>query len=341
MKSNPLLRSFRWAPSIGFAPFLLVALLVYPHLAPDFWVVSIGAHAMVLGIIALSLTFLAAYGGMISMAQMSVAGVAGYALAISSAHAANEGVAALPWPWAVALALFAGTVAGLLIGLIAVRSQGIYMLMSTLAIAMILFYLGQQNTTVLHGFDGFRGVVIPTIGGISLRQPTLFYYLCLAAGVALYSLVVYLVRTPFGLAIQGIRDDPQRMTSLGFRVTAHQVAAFGVAGFIAAVGGVLSLWYHGGISPGSVGMTATVGVLIIAVIGGLGHPRGAFIGAVVFVLIQNFAVDLVGSDRFNSLIGFVFLVIVMVSPDGLLGLWRALRGAGGKAAQGNLVRQKL
>jgi branched-chain amino acid transport system permease protein len=305
---------------------LVVALVVYPQLVPDFWVVSVGAYAIVLGIIALSLTFLAAYGGMISMAQMAIAGAAGYALAIFSLHSASGDVALLPWPSAVAVAMVVGTAAGLLIGVVAVRSQGIYMLMSTLAIAMILFYLAQQNTTLLHGFDGFRGVAVPKVGGISLREPLPFYYLCLVFGVLLYGLVLYLVRTPFGLVIQGIRDDPRRMTSLGYRVSWHQVAAYGVAGFIASVGGVLALWYHGGISPGSIGMTATVSVLIASVIGGLGHPRGAFIGALTYVLIQIFAVDLVGNERFNSLIGFVFLVIVMLSPDGLIGLWRRIRG---------------
>ncbi len=305
---------------------LVIALIAYPQLVPNFWIVSVGAYAIVLGIIAMSMTFLAAYGGMISMAQMAIAGAAGYTLAIVSLHSASGGAALLPWPSAVAVAMLVGTGAGLLIGIVAARSQGIYMLMSTLAIAMILFYLAQQNTTLLHGFDGFHGVAVPTIGGTSLRDPLPFYYLCLTCGVLLYGLVIYLVRTPFGLVIQGIRDDPRRMTSLGYRVTWHQVAAYGVAGFIAAVGGVLALWYHGGISPGSIGMTATVSVLIAAVIGGLGHPRGAFIGALTYVLIQIFAVDLVGNERFNSLIGFVFLVIVMLSPDGLSGLWRRMRG---------------
>lgn len=318
-----------------------LALLAYPHLVPEFWVVSIGAHAFVLGIIALSMTFLAAYGGMISLAQMATAGVAGYTLAIFSAHAANPGASLPDWPWAVLAALCAGTAAGLLIGAIAVRSRGIYMLMSTLAISMILFYFTQQNTEVFHGFDGFRGVTIPSVVGESLRGPLAFYHLCLAAGVVLYALVGYLAKTPFGLAIQGIRDDPQRMASLGYRVGFHQIMAFGVAGFIAAVGGVLSLWYNGGISPGSIGMTATVNILIVAVIGGLGHPRGAFVGAVAFVLIQNFAVDLVGSDRFNTLIGFVFLFIVMASPDGVTGLWQRLRSRGTSLKAEGIVTQRL
>jgi branched-chain amino acid transport system permease protein len=205
--------------------------------------------------------------------------------------------------------------------------------MSTLAIAMIFYYLAQQNTAVLHGFDGIRGVTAPTILGVSLREPRVFYYLCLAIGLVSYLLVVHLVRTPFGLALQGARDDERRMRSLGYWVTLHQVAAFGVAGFLASVGGILNLWYQGGISPGSIGMTATVGILIMAVIGGLSHPRGAFIGALAYVLIQSFAVDLVGASRFNTLVGCVFLMIVMLSPDGLAGMWRRLfkRDASAKA----------
>ena len=310
-------RAWTWA-------VCLAGLAIYPLLVPDFWIVSVGAQAIILGVITLSLTFLAAYGGMVSLAQMATAGVAAYTLAVLGSHSANAGAALLPWPAALVLGVGAGVIAGLLIGAVAVRSRGIYLLMSTLAIAMIFYYLAQQNTTVLHGFDGIRGVVVPAILGQSLREPVSFYYLCLAIGVGAYLLVLHLVRTPFGLALQGARDDEVRMRSLGYRVTWHQIAAFGVAGFLASLGGILNLWYQGGISPGSIGMTSTVGILIMAVIGGLKHPRGAFIGALAYVLIQSFAVDLVGAQRFNTLVGCVFLAIVIMSPDGLVGMWRGL-----------------
>jgi branched-chain amino acid transport system permease protein len=300
---------------------VLAVLVAYPHFVPPFWVVNIAAYGLVLGIITLSLTFLAAYGGMVSLAQMSVAGIAGYALAIASPHAANAGAIIYPWPLTLALAIVLGTLAGLLVGMIAIRTQGISLLMLTLALGMVFFYLTQQNTSVFHGFDGFRGVSVPLIGGKSLREPITFYYLCLGAGTLLYLAVIYLVKTPFGLSLQGIRDNPRRMAALGYWVPLHQVAAFGVAGFIASIGGVLSLWYHTGISPGSIGMTAMVNILIIAVIGGMRHPQGALWGALIFVLIQNFAVDLFSRDRFNSLIGLTFLTIVLCSPDGLVGLY--------------------
>jgi branched-chain amino acid transport system permease protein len=115
------------------------------------------------------------------------------------------------------------------------------------------------------------------------------------------------------------------MQALGFDVTAHRVAAYAVAGLLAAVGGVLMVWYNGRISPGTVGVGAMISILIIAVLGGMKHPIGAFVGAIVFVLLQNFAIDLVDRERFNLVIGGVFLAIVLFSPDGLLGLWQGLR----------------
>jgi len=137
--------------------------------------------------------------------------------------------------------------------------------------------------------------------------------------------VAYFVRTPFGIALQGIRDNPRRMRALGFDVTLHRVAAHALAGFVAAVGGVLWVWYNGRISPGTIGTGAMINVLIVAVLGGLRQPLGAFLGALVFVLLQNFAIDLVDRERFNLVIGGVFLAVVLFSPDGLLGLWQRLR----------------
>ena len=161
--------------------------------------------------------------------------------------------------------------------------------------------------------------------GVDLRDPVPFYYLTLACALGGYLAVAYLVRAPFGVALQGIRDNPRRMSALGFHVTAHRVAAYAVAGFIAAVGGVLLVWYNGLISPGSVGTSWLINILIIAVLGGMRHPIGPFVGAIVFVLLQNFAVDIVGRARFNLLIGGVFLVIVLFSSDGLLGWWGRAR----------------
>ena len=299
---------------------VLLAVLVYPWVATPFFTFQIGAQSLALGLIALSLTFLAGYGGMVSLAQMTVAGIAGYMFAIFATSGTDI---SLRWPWglAVVLALVIATACGTLIGWFSVRTEGIYTIMITLAIGVAFYYLAQQNYSLFNGFQGFQSVMTPAVGGVELRAPLVFYYLALFWALAGYFFVSYLLRAPFGVALQGIRDNPRRMSALGFNVTAHRVAAYTVAGLIAAVGGVLMVWYNGLVSPGSVGTSWLINILIIAVLGGMRHPVGPFVGAIVFVLLQNFAVDLVGRERFNLLIGGVFLVIVLFSPDGLLGWW--------------------
>jgi branched-chain amino acid transport system permease protein len=318
---------------------VLLAVLTYPLLATPFFTFQVGAQALALGLIALSLTFLAGYGGMVSLAQMTVAGIAGYMYAIFATSGTDI---SLGWPWwlAVLLALAIATVCGTLIGWFSVRTEGIYTIMITLAIGVAFFYLVQQNYSLFNGFQGFQSVKSPRVLGVEVRDPVPFYYLALFWALTGYFGVQYLLRAPFGVALQGIRDNPRRMAALGFHVTAHRVAAYAVAGLIAAVGGILLVWYNGLVSPGSVGTSWLINILVIAVLGGMRHPIGPFIGAVIFVLLQNFAVDLVDRERFNLLIGGVFLVIVLFSPDGVLGWWAAgfarLRA---RSAQGRLGRR--
>jgi branched-chain amino acid transport system permease protein len=303
----------------------LLALLAFPWVASPFFTYQIGAQSLAIGLIALSLTLLGGYGGMVSLSQMTVAGVAGYMLAIFGTSAVAE--ISLGWPWwvAVLIALSIATAFATLVGWLSVRTEGIYTIMITLAVGVATFYLAQQNYDIFNGFQGFSRVVPPQIAGIEWRSPVPFYHLVLFWALAAYFFVKYLIRTPFGIALQGIRDNPRRMSALGYNVTAHRVAAHAVAGLIAAVGGVLLTWYNSLISPGTIGTTAMINVLIVAVLGGMVHPIGAFVGALVFVLLQNFAIDLVDRERFNLLIGGVFLAIVLFSPDGLIGIWARLR----------------
>lgn len=297
----------------------LALLAASPWLLPQFWVTNILGRALVYGTIVLSLTFLASAGGFVSLAQMTLAGVAGYAVAILAPDATPLGFG---WSYAAAIpaALLIATIAGLLVGAVAVRTQGIYLLMITLALAMGVGLFVQANTTLFNGYEGIRGVVGPVVLGRPFRDPMVFYFAALTVAAACYLGVVWLLGTPFGFALQGLRDSPRRLASLGYRLALHRIAAFGVAGFIAGAGGVMACFYNIGISPGSIGLGATVNTLVMAVIGGLGHPVGAFIGAILFMLLDTFAADLYDRERFNTLVGAVFLAIVVLSPDGVLGL---------------------
>ena len=322
--TQPLLGSLRRAVSLRHV-VVLVALLLFPFVATPFITFQVASQALVLGLIALSLTFLGGYGGMVSLAQMTIAGLAGYLIAIFGTS--SVAAISLGWPWwlAVVFALIAATVFAAAIGWLSVRTEGIYTIMITLAIGVAFFYLAQQNYTLFNGFGGFSKVAAPEFFGIDFKEPVPFYFVALACALAGYFLVKHLVRAPFGIALQGIRENPRRMASLGFHVTAHRVAAYAVSGLLAAVGGVLMVWYNGRISPGTANLAAMISILVIAVLGGMKHPIGAFIGAVVYVLLQNFAIDLFVRERFNLVIGGVFLAVVLFSPDGLLGLWAMLR----------------
>jgi branched-chain amino acid transport system permease protein len=317
----------RWVSRHALILILGALMLIMPVVASDFILVQVFGWAMILGIIALSLMFLAGYGGMVSLAQMTVAGVSGYMITVF-------GVSSLPaislfWPWwlAAPIAIAIAVAFGTLTGVLSSRTEGIYTIMITLAIAAAFFYLTLQNWPIFNGFAGFTTIPAPIAFGINWKHPVPLYYLILFFAALSYLAVVYVSRTPFGLALQGVRDNPRRMEAIGYNVIAHRVAAYAFAALIASIGGILMVWLNNQISPGSNGIEASIDLLIIAVVGGLGHPIGAFVGAIIYVLLRTFALDAlvaVGLDgrRFQTLIGLGFLIIVLFSPDGVIGLWR-------------------
>ncbi len=301
-----------------------VALVALPLVASPFLVFQLGAQSLILGLIALSLMVLSGYGGMVSLAQLTVAGLSGYLVAILGAN--STGILGFGWPWQIyipAAILISGIVAAL-IGAIAVRTAGIYMIMITLAVATAFFYLAQQNYSLFNGHSGFRGIAPPVVFGVDWGHQIPFYYLALGVAAVAYCGVVYAARSTFGRALMATRDNPRRMRAIGYNVTHVRIAAYFFAGLIAGTAGVLYVWFNGRISPGTISVSEAIGILVIAVIGGIRHPIGPFLGAALYVLLKTFAIDVVGADRFNTLIGAIFLIIVFTSPDGILGLWRRL-----------------
>lgn len=294
----------------GIAGVLLVVVLV-PQLFSTFIASSIGLQALVLGIGAASLIYLTAVVGMVSLAQTALYGIAAYTTAeLAVVQGLN--------PWIAALMAIGFTVAvALLFGAVASQSEGIYFLMITLAFAVITFYFFSQVTT-FGSHEGINGVRPPALLGLPFVDPTGMYYAALICSVVIYLLVLYLRRTPFGYALQGVRDEPVRMRALGFNVPLLRTLAFGVGAFIASIAGILLVWYNSNISPGGIDLTRTIDLLTIAVIGGLGRLEGAWIGALLFTLVETYSPTY--TDRFETLIGLVFLAVVLASPGGIAGI---------------------
>jgi branched-chain amino acid transport system permease protein len=315
-------------PPIWWA--LALVLLAMPLFASNFVLFQIFGWTFILGMIGLSLMFLAGYGGMVSLIQMTVGALAGYMVAILG----TSGVAtiSLGWPWwlYIPAAIFIAALFGTLVGALAVRTEGIYTIMITLAIASAFFYFTRQNYGLFNGYTGFNRVIPPELFGIDWRQATPFYYLTLVCATLSYFAVVYVSRSPFGLALQGVRDNPRRMGALGFSVTAHRILAYTFSSVIAAVGGILLVWQSSQVSPGTAGIPQVIDILVIAVVGGIRRPVGPFIGALIYVLLRVYSPDVLlafglSGERFKLLIGLGFLVIVFFSPDGVLGLWEKFK----------------
>jgi branched-chain amino acid transport system permease protein len=327
---------------------LIAALLLMPLVANNFWLFQVMGWTFILGMIAVSLMFLAGYGGMVSLLQMTVAGVAGYAVAYlgSSGATTPAGVplsAGLAWWIVLPLAFLIAAAFATVCGALAVRTEGIYTIMITLAIAAAFFYLCLQNYTIFNGYTGFNRLLPPPLFGVNWRDPVPFYYLSLGCAALSFGAVLYVSRAPFGLALQGVRDNPRRMAALGFNVTAHRIAAYAFASIFASVGGILLVWQNTQLAPNTIGISAAIDVLVVAVIGGLRRPLGAFIGAFIYVILQVFSPDFLGlfgfsSERFKLIVGIGFLAVVLFSPDGVLGLWdrwRARAGRRGDASTGS------
>ena len=313
------------------ATAVIIVLLLIPIFGSEFFTNFVMTRTMILGIAASTVVFLSAYGGMVSLAQFLMVGVSGFMIGNAVAEAGSKGLK-LGWnPWvAVVFALFVTTVVALVLGALSARSTGIYYLMLTFTYAVIGFFFFGQVTT-FSGFGGITGIDPP---GIFLGHPARLYYLAVGVSVAAYVGFRYVSRTPFGLALQGVRDDPVRMASLGFNVPMHRVMAFTLAGFVAGIAGIVNVWWNGQIDPNSIGISATLDLLIVAVIGGITYLEGAWIGAFVFVAANNYMRDLplldrigITEARFNTVIGVLVLVIMVLSPDGLVGIGVRIRNA--------------
>jgi branched-chain amino acid transport system permease protein len=295
----------------GIGAVVLVVVVLVPLLTSAFFTSQVGLTTLWLGLAAVSLTFLSGYGGMVSLAQTALFGVAGLLAAKLAVDAAWN-------PWMAALAgIAAATVVGIVFGAVASGSQGIYFLVITLAFAQVTyFYFAAVPTFGAH--EGINGSAPPEILGDPVLEPTRMYYFLLAVSVVVYLALRYVSRTAFGLALQGVRDDPLRMAALGYNVRLHRTLGFAIAAPVAGIAGVLSTWSNTRISAGSVSLAVAILVLTAAVIGGLNRLEGAWVGALIYTFCDTYLRGL--TDRFATWLGVVFLAIVLLSPGGVVGL---------------------
>jgi len=303
---------------------LALALVALPWVAGEFYV-NLSSQILIAAIFAASLNLLVGYGGLPSLGHASYLGVAAY---VSAWLSLKFGLG--HWITAPA-ALAATTLMACVFGWVALRATGLGFLMITLALSQVLWGLGYRWVSVTNGDNGLSSLTRPAPFGISLESAMAFYYFALIVTVASIWLMSRLVASPFGASLRGTRDQARRMAALGHDVWRIRWITFVYASFWGAVSGLLYVYYHKYIHPTSLSLTSSAEALLGVIAGGAGTLAGPIVGAGIVLVLKNYASAYI--ERWNMLLGFVFLAIILFMPDGVVpGLRRAwARLRGGKA----------
>ncbi len=286
-----------------------VFLAVLPWVLPGAFYVGIATHVLVFATLALSLNILIGYGGMSSLGHAVYLGVPSYAYAWLTANA-GFGVAS-----AAISAVALGTVLAAFFGVLALRASGLGFLMITLALGQIVWGLSYRWVALTGGDNGLRATR-PVMFGLDTSDPTVFYYVGAAVFAAVLLCLWQFAGSPFVACLRGTRDQPRRMRMLGHNVWLIRLAAFVAAGFWGSVAGVLYVWDYQFISPQTMSLQQSAEALLMVVLGGAGTLAGPVAGAAIITLVKTVASSYV--DRWSSLLGFVFILVVMFMPQGLV-----------------------
>jgi branched-chain amino acid transport system permease protein len=294
---------------------VVAAVLVLAALLPlglSTYEIGLASEVLIFGILAMSIDILAGFAGRTSLGHGAIFGVATYVVVYANTQAG--------YPPAVAfvLGVLAASALAAIFALIAVRTSGVYFLLLTLALGMIVWGICVRWTGVTGGENGLRGDIRPALLNVQRN----FYWLVLAAA-ALASLAMgRFVRSPFGLTLRGIRDSESRMRSLGYDVPLHLFVGFTVSGFFAGVAGAIYAYYNNFVSPSTVALAQSVEGLLMAIVGGIGTLFGAFVGAATIIVLQN-AVSAY-TERWPTALGIVFIVVIILAPEGIVGTIRTV-----------------
>jgi branched-chain amino acid transport system permease protein len=291
---------------------LVVALAVLG--AVPLWVgstyyVNIASQILFYAIFALAVNVLAGYAGLVSLGHAGLFGIAAYAAAkILNADHGHLAVAT----GALAVTVLAAAVFAAL----ALRGTGLGFVMITVALGQIVWGVAYRWISLTNGDNGITISGRPSPFGLSLTSPRGFYWATFVVFlVAVVSMAVF-VASPFGASVRGTRDQPRRMNALGYHVWMIRFLAFLVSGFWTGVAGVLYLYYNQFVSPQAVALAASAEALLMVIAGGTATLLGPITGAALVVVMKNVASAYI--ERWNFVLGAIFVAIVVFMPEGLV-----------------------
>lgn len=288
---------------------LALSLVAFPLVGGDFYV-NLASQIFIAALFASSLNLLVGYGGLVSLGHAAWIGLAAYTSAWLYLRLGYGHLVSAP------LALILATATAALFGWIALHASGLGFLMITLALAQVLWGTAYRWAAVTNGDNGLSGLTRPAPFGLSLDRPAAFYYFALAIVAVALWLMAKFVASPFGAALRGTRDEPRRMAALGHNVWVVRWITFVYSGFWGAVAGLLFVYYHKYVHPTTLSLTSSAEALLGVIAGGAGTLAGPVVGAAIVLILKNYVSAYF--ERWNMLLGLVFVLIVIFMPDGVV-----------------------
>ena len=298
---------------------VLLALIALPFVANVFgeaFYIALATRILIFALAATSLNLILGFGGMVSFGHAAFLGVGAYTVVILSQMGVVD--AWVAWPTAMVVAgLFA-----LLIGAVSLRTQGVYFIMITLAFAQMMYYL----VVSFKAYGGDDGMSLPArsrIGFLDMSNDTHFYYVTLLACVAVLVLIARVLNARFGHVLQAIRENEVRMQSLGYAVFRYKLCAFVMSGSLAGLAGALLANQSGFVSPAMMQWSQSGMLMMMVILGGVGHLYGGVWGAIVFLLLEETLSHF--TIHWQLGLGALLLMVVLLLPNGLTSALTHLR----------------
>ena len=296
-----------------------IALAALPYWMPGVYYINVGSQILFYAIFALGLNVLVGYAGLVSLGHAALFGISayavGYMLQLGFGHAVS-----------ILVSLVIGVIAMAVFALLSLRSTGIGFIMITLALGQILWGLAYRWISLTGGDNGINVPGRPAPFGYSLSSPTTFYYTTLVVFLLAIAAMGVFVRSPFGAALMGTRDQPRRMNALGYHVLAIRFWACLLSGLLTSVSAILFVYYTQFISPQTLSLTSSAEVLLMVISGGPGTILGPIVGAGLVVVVKTVVSGFI--ERWNFLLGAIFVAIVILMPEGIVPgsvrLWRLM-----------------
>lgn len=296
----------------NIVPILLfAALAVLPFLGLGSYITQLVTRMMILGLAAIALDLVLGYGGLVSFGHAAFLGIGAYAAGILVTENRGDVVYILPAALGVA-ALF-----GAFTGYVSLRTRGVAFIMITLAFGQMAFFLAQS----LSRYGGDDGVTLysrmSVFGADVLSNRTVFYFVVLGVLIALYALCRAIVASRFGRVLSAGRENPVRLASLGYDVQRVRLLAYIISGMITAVAGVLLANHTEFVSPAYMSWQRSGELIFIVILGGIGRLDGAIIGALVFLLLEEYLAEL--TEHWKIIFGALLVAVVLFTRGGILG----------------------